>query len=158
MDVEPQSITVLDVQTTPLAFEIGDTAEIRHRIDVGISVQHGDLSEANRIRNRIVLELCARADYAAGAMMAAIDPDQEQAITRVRWAVDYRPLSAADDTIADAVIEFTIDADLYAPRVGVPIGNHLVVGHGPPTGGTPWDDGDAYLDVDTGTLFVWPGV
>lgn len=154
IDVAPQALSVLDVTTTPGAFEIGAAFEVQHRIDVGISVQHGDLAEANKIRNQIVLELCARCDLAAGAMMAADDPDGAQAISRVRWRVDYRPLTASDDTVAEAVIEFAIDADVNAPVVTMPAGNRLVVIHGAPTPETDWALGDVALDVDTGDVYV----
>lgn len=118
IDVAPQALTVLDVTTDPIGYEIGAMMEVRHRIDVGVAVQHGELGEATRIRNRILLELCARLDAVAPAMMAADDPDGgRQQITRARWSIDYRPLNAADDLIATAVIEFAIDADVRTPVV-----------------------------------------
>ena len=114
IDVVPQNLALLASGTVPIAFEIGEGMEVRHTIDVGLDVQHGDGNEADRIRDLIVLDLCKRANARAVEFMAA-DPDPEtgQSVTLVRWEVDYRPLVAYENTPnATARITFSIDCDV----------------------------------------------
>lgn len=115
IDVMPQDLELLATRTVPIGFEIGDAAsvELRHTIDVGVDVQHGDAAEAERIRDLIVRDLCVRCLGAAGAFMAADDPTTGQSVSRVTFEVDWRPVYVnADSPNSTATITFTIDADL----------------------------------------------
>lgn len=113
LDAVPQNLAILATTTTQTGFSIGNGVELRHTIDVGVDVQHGDAGQAEEIRDAIIHDLCLRAVDQQSEFMAAVDPAGEQSVARVRWSIDWRPLYSSTETPnSSATITFTIDTDL----------------------------------------------
>lgn len=113
IDLQSQELDVLATGSVPTAWEIGGSLEIRHTISVAVVVQHGDLLEASRLRDAIVLELILRATSRAtrNALANAVDPAGVQEFADLGWSIDYRPLRL-DTPNENATITFAIDTRL----------------------------------------------
>ena len=113
VDADPQELDLLPLSTTIRSREIGGSIELRHTIDVGLDVQHGDAGEARRLRDAIVLELVLRHLDARDAYAQAVDPVSAAYVIESGFTIDYRPLAVGDtDTNASATISFVFDTAL----------------------------------------------
>lgn len=111
LGVEVQNLDLMPVSTRPLQAEIGGGMSVRHELSVRVEVQHGDLTECERLRDGIVLELVTRF---MGAWSAMVNDDEDsggQSLSGSTWRVDYRALRVATPA-ENATVVFTLDADV----------------------------------------------
>lgn len=111
IDVEAQQLDRLGVRTIPLSFEIGSGFALRHEILIGVVVQHGDRAEAERIRNRIVRDVCLRAFTARSSMAQERDLETGEELSSITWSIDWRPLRI-DTPNASASVTFVLETQL----------------------------------------------
>lgn len=110
---EAVELDVLATTTRPLAEEIGGGFALRHELDVGLEVQHGDPAEATRLRDAIVLDLVMRLTDPAtlDTFGTGSDPATGQYVTRTGWVVSYAPL-VADTPNEYARLTITVETQL----------------------------------------------
>lgn len=109
IDAAPQTVEVVAVSSTPMEAEIGGGVSVRHDVDVVVTVEHGDMAEAFRLRDLITTDLVLRAvavDW-PNVDWTPLEFDRTIAPT-VRYAEGTT--DSPDTLAAYAVLTFTVDA------------------------------------------------
>lgn len=112
LDVVAQSLDLMAVTSRPVSEEIGGGMIVRHAISCAVVVQHGDLAEAERIRDAITLDVVMRFRAAWADMVNDTAGADGQTLAGHGWEVDYRPLRRFAGTTETATVVFTLDTDV----------------------------------------------
>lgn len=111
LNVNATELDVLASSTVPIGREIGGGLNVRHELEVGLAVEHGDPAIAKATRDAIALDLSLRLLEQEANLLASPDPDGRQTLERLSWRLDYRPI-VVDTPNEYARLVITVDAYL----------------------------------------------